>query len=172
METDQIASDATRVAGRPRRPARIHGARVGVLAGADASAGVTVTFSGALGTAPVAARSTVALSPADVGREVVLLFDEGDPARPLVTGVLQPAPVAPPSVQPARVTGRLRGEGVPGVTSDGREMVIEAERELVLRCGKSSVVLRADGEIQIRGVRITSRARATNKVRGATVQIN
>src|SRR5207245_5998181 len=37
------------------------------------------------------ARTTIALNQAALGREVALMFVDGDPRRPLIIGVLQPA---------------------------------------------------------------------------------
>jgi hypothetical protein len=58
------------------------------------------------------------------------------------------------------------------VELDGRRVQLQAEEEVVLRCGQASITLRADGQVVIKGTRLTSRASETNKVRGATVLIN
>jgi hypothetical protein len=50
--------------------------------------------------------------------------------------------------------------------------VIEGRDEVVLRCGQGSITLRADGKIVIKGTQLVSRASDTNKIRGASVQIN
>lgn len=55
---------------------------------------------------------------------------------------------------------------------DGRRLVIEAEDELVLRCGKASITLRRNGRVVIEGVQLESRAAGANKIRGGSVQIN
>jgi hypothetical protein len=55
---------------------------------------------------------------------------------------------------------------------DGQRIVLEAEQEIVLRCGKGSLTLTADGRIVMKGVEITSRAQRTHKIRGAVVNIN
>ena len=55
---------------------------------------------------------------------------------------------------------------------DGNKVVLDANKEIVLRCGASSITLTKEGNIVIRGKKVTSRASGTNKVKGATVQIN
>lgn len=57
-------------------------------------------------------------------------------------------------------------------TIDGERVVLEAARELELRCGPARIVLTRDGEVIVRGVNITSRAAASHRIRGASVQIN
>jgi len=52
------------------------------------------------------------------------------------------------------------------------ELVLEAERQIVLRCGKSTITLRRDGRITVRGAEVTTRASGRNKIRGASVEIN
>ncbi len=50
--------------------------------------------------------------------------------------------------------------------------MLEAACELELRCGPARIVLTRDGEVIVRGVNITSRAAASHRIRGASVQIN
>jgi hypothetical protein len=122
-------------------------ARIGILAGfgADGRPQVRVTeymF--------VAARSLVPIAPEMKGREVAVLPMVGDPCAVLILGVLQP-PTPPP------------GEDI---------RILEAERELVLRCGKSSLTLTSDGRVTVRGKQILSRADGQNRVQGASVSLN
>ena len=103
------------------------------------------------------ARTTAALTPDDVGREVALLFEGGDPARPLVVGRL------------------VRPEATPvAVVRDGVEEVLQltAEREIVLRCGKASITLTRAGKVLIRGEYIFSRSTGVNKMKGGSIQLN
>lgn len=53
-----------------------------------------------------------------------------------------------------------------------RRKVIEAEEELHLRCGKSSVTLEANGHVTVSGKQLLSRADGQNRVQGASVQLN
>ena len=85
------------------------------------------------------------------GEEVVLVFEDGDQARPLVVGVLQDE--------------QRR-------TAPKRALVFEAAEEITISCGKSSITLRRDGRVVIKGTELVSRASRTNKIKGAAVQIN
>ena len=55
---------------------------------------------------------------------------------------------------------------------DGERQVIEATRELTLRCGEASITLRSDGSVKIRGRDVTSWARRRQRIRGGSVSIN
>ena len=58
------------------------------------------------------------------------------------------------------------------IRSDGRYVTIDSEKEIALTCGKSSIVLKRDGTVVIKGIRVTSRAAKTNRIKGASVNIN
>jgi len=151
-----------------------------MLTDPDATRGVTIGtligFSGAgyplidlVHAASVAARSVVPLDTEAIGRDVALLFEGGDPSRPMVIGVIQPPMPslsaegdAEPSAQPSPLE----------VEADGKRVVLAGTHEVVLRCGKSSIQLLSDGTIRIRGTNVLSRASATNRIRGGNVQIN
>jgi hypothetical protein len=88
---------------------------------------------------------------------VLLIFENGDPTRPIIAGLVR---------RTIAVESRSRG------TRPIRQLLLDAEEEVLLRCGKSSLLLRRDGKIVLKGVRIVSRASGVNKVQGATVQLN
>jgi hypothetical protein len=150
-------------------PATASGLCLGTLVSAVPGAGLRVVYPGPDGWDPVEAHATVVVTPGDVGRQVVLAFP-GDPRRPVVLGVLQPNPVRAGEAPQTAVAQPDSPERQ--VRVDGRAVEIEAERELVLRCGKSSITLRAGGDIVVKGMKIVSRARTTNKIKGGNVLIN
>lgn len=51
-------------------------------------------------------------------------------------------------------------------------LTIEAQGSLSLKCGASSVDLRADGKVMIRGEDVLVRAKGTQRIRAGTVAIN
>ena len=57
-------------------------------------------------------------------------------------------------------------------TVKGQRVEIEARDELQLKCGKSTIVLRSDGAVIVKGENISSRAKRHNKLKGAQISIN
>jgi hypothetical protein len=89
-----------------------------------------------------------------IGAELLLQFMQGDPARPVVVGVMQ---AAAPAWQ-AKV--------------DDEVLQLKATRRIELSCGAASIVLAADGKVVIKGAHLLSRSSGPNKIRGASVDIN
>jgi hypothetical protein len=52
------------------------------------------------------------------------------------------------------------------------ELVIEAGKILVLKCGDGSITIRADGKILIKGKDLVSHAQRVNRIKGGSVAIN
>jgi hypothetical protein len=136
-------------------PARRDGPVVATLWALDSDGAPHVRIPGADGERPVPARSVVPLGSDMVGREVVLLFEHGDPVRPLIMGV-----VREPRPEPIRTE------------IDGEKLVFTAEREIVLRCGDASLTLTRAGKVLIQGAYVLSRSSGINRVKGAAVEIN
>jgi hypothetical protein len=104
-------------------------------------------------------------------REVVLLFDGGDPTRPIVAGFLEPE--VPTPALDAVLAGAPACGAVPEIAEvDGRRVVLDGKDEVVLRCGKASITLRRNGKIVLRGAYVETHAEGTNRIKGATVKIN
>ena len=62
--------------------------------------------------------------------------------------------------------------GKKGRLRDGEKVVVSAQRELVLRCGKASITLTSAGKILIRGAYVLTRSSGVNRIQGGSVQIN
>jgi len=54
----------------------------------------------------------------------------------------------------------------------GRHVNLNASESMTLRCGESSINLRADGKVMIRGEDVLVRAKGTKRIRAGTVSIN
>ncbi len=115
-----------------------------------------------------AAASPTAAADALVGHAVLLCFENADPQLPIVCGLvrarLQPKPSIP------AVT--LERGALKDVLVDGRQLVFSAQQQILLRCGKSSVLLRKDGKVVIRGTNVLSRSSGPNKIKGASIDLN
>lgn len=163
----RTAGRATPVAGS----AGASGPRVGRVVGFAAGA-VTVELEGnARG--PVAARVAAGLDDAALARaaserqEALLVFEEGDPARPVVLALLRSAT---PHLDAALAGPLPAARRVARV--DGDRVELEGKEEVVLRCGKASLTLRRDGKVVLRGVHVVTHGDAVQRIRGGKVQIN
>jgi len=135
------------------------GVVVGVLCGFGEEKEVLVNFPENQSGHLVKARSTIVLNSTDVGKEVVLAFECGLPAKPIVIGCIQPQSVHGP-VTPVEIK------------VDGQQLTFAAEKEIVLRCGKASITLTRAGKVLINGEYLLSRSSGVNRIKGGSVQIN
>lgn len=146
--------------------------RLGTMVGIDPQGRPLVTFKGGPAM-PVPARvATSDPRPADAdllaGVAVLLMFENGDSRQPIVVGFVRDAlSMKTPVDRVAVVAEKMRT-----VELNGKALVFEGQEEIVLRCGLGSLTIRANGQIIVKGTRLVSRASETNKIRGASVQIN
>jgi hypothetical protein len=146
----------------PAASVRIDGVLTGVLIGFKESGAVPlVIFPGQPQTAAVAARATVDLHGAHIGRQVVLMFDGGDPMRPIVLGCIR-----------GEATALAEQPGQVQVDVDGERLLVTAKEQLVLRCGKASITLTKAGKVLIQGAYVSSRSTGVNRIKGGSVQLN
>jgi hypothetical protein len=121
-----------------------------------------VLYPGQPGSAALAARTTVDLYGAHIGKRVVLIFEGSDPKRPIVMGVLREADGWPLEQKPNQVE----------VDADGERMIVSAQEQLVFRCGKASITLTKAGKVLIQGSYVLSRSSGPHRIKGGSVLIN
>lgn len=121
-----------------------------------------VTYAGQPDTAAQRARSVVDLHGPHIGQPVVLMFESGDPSRPIVMGVLRQRDGWPAAETPTQVQ----------VEADGERLIVSAAEQLVLRCGKASITLTKAGKVLIQGSYVSSRSTGVNRIKGGSVQLN
>ena len=149
-------------AAAPAAPARIDGVLTGMLIGFKESGAVPlVIFPGQPHTAAIPARTTVDLHGAHIGSQVVLMFDGGDPMRPIVMGCIR-----------AETTALADRPGQVEVDVDGERLLVTAKEQLVLRCGIASITLTKAGKVLIQGAYVSSRSSGVNRIKGGSVQLN
>ena len=115
------------------------------------------------------ARMTTALSTKKpeflIGQDVVLVFENNDPEKPIAIAGLQP------TVDFATALQVADGDEVEARV-DGEKVLIQAKEKLELRVGKASIVIDANGKITIRGANLLSRSTGPIRIKGGHVEIN
>jgi hypothetical protein len=159
----------------------VSGHRVGVVVAFDET-GVYVDYPGNPH-GPLQARSAVLLDAAQLvaaaseRRQVLLTFEDERSDLPIVIGFMHVVPRPAPLAAAAPGTTAATLEEAPALSGfqpvvDGNKLVLEAQDEVVLRCGEASITLRRNGKLAIRGVFVETRARMVNRIKGGSVQIN
>jgi hypothetical protein len=148
---------------------RLDGIVIGALVGVKDSGTPLINFPSNPTGFRVEARCTVALTAKDIGRKVALMFEGGNPSKPIVMGLLQ-HPEENLSVLQA-ITGNQPQNSL-DVQVDGERLVVTAKQEIVLRCGKASITLTRAGKVLIHGEYVLSRSSGVNRIKGGSVQIN
>lgn len=146
--------------------AKLYGTRMGVISGIVEGSKVWVLLSDER---QVLARTLITIGEEQIGLEVAVQFEDGDPAHPLILGLVRSA------LTLAHGGKALASEALSPplqATVDDQEIVLIAERRITLKCGSASITLDADGNIEIRGKHVLSRAAGQNKIKGGSVSLN
>src|SRR2546425_862239 len=77
-----------------------------------------------------------------------------------------------PATAPGRgvILGRVTAP-LPLESTEPDELVLEARKQLILKCGAGSITIREDGKILIKGKDLVSHAKRLNRIKGGAVQI-
>ena len=114
-----------------------------------------------IGGTAVRARSAVDLHAAHVGKSIVLVYEDADPTRPIVMGLLRDS-----AGSMNDTTAQVQ------IDADGERLTVSAKEQLVLRCGKASITLTKAGKVLIDGTYVLNRSSGVNRVKGGSVQLN
>jgi len=121
-----------------------------------------VLYPGQQGSAAVSAATIVDLHGEHIGRQVLIAFENSDPRRPIIIGLLRGHRAWPLPERPGQVE----------VDMDGEHLVLTAKEQLVLRCGKATITLTKAGKVLIEGEFISTRATGLNRIKGGSIQLN
>jgi hypothetical protein len=164
---------------------------IGELLGFNQSGEPQVHFprSGAEG---LSAISTVAITPEHTGRQVALLFANGDFSKPVIMGLIY-SPLldilnnvefiseTEPEIEnnnddvfddSKKVQNIVKQDDSNTAFVDGNRVVLEGKEEIVLKCGEASITLTKAGKILIRGKYLLNRSSGVNRIMGGSVQVN
>lgn len=145
-------------------------------------------------TKPISAITTHALSHQHIGRQVALMFVNGELNQPIIVGLIHSPLYALLDNLSVATTGNgveedtvifesaLSKREAPNIEKvaetsetlrvDGKRVVIEGHEEITLSCGEASITLTKAGKILIRGTYLQSRSSGVNRILGGSVQVN
>jgi len=149
--------------------ARVAGVLIGVVERAEDTGVVLVEHPCNKTGRSLPARSLVKIEPQDMGREVALLFEAGDPEKPVVMGFLDNREAKESTLLDQLLA---KAEKPIDMKVDGETLTLTAQKEVVIRCGKASITLTRAGKILIRGAYLLSRSSGVNRIKGGSVQVN
>jgi hypothetical protein len=152
---------------------QIDGLRVGKIAAISKEGEVLVDFPGNPNN-EVKARFTGSLNlgklreAASAGRNILIVFENSDPDLPIIIDTMHS--MLDEIAEATDVV--LEVEKPEDVLIDGRRITFDAQEEIVLRCGKSSITLTKAGKVIIRGAYLLNHSSGVNRIKGGSVQIN
>lgn len=160
---------------------------IGSLTGLDHQGRALVDFTGNPKDRAIMAISTSPISLQHSGRQVALLFDNNDLEKPIIVGLIHnPLQDILDNFELSDVDNSNNNESdsqankniedslptVDDMLLDGERLVFEAKKEIVLKCGESSITLTKAGKILIKGKYLLNRSSGVNRILGGSVQIN
>jgi hypothetical protein len=139
--------------------------------------------------ASIPAITTQGLSHQHIGRQVALMFVNGQLNQPIIVGLihnplyalLENITVATAPAENVDVDTVVFESPLPEkekrddsqtLQVDGKRVVIEGQEEITLSCGQASITLTKAGKILIRGTYLQSRSSGVNRILGGSVQVN
>ncbi len=137
---------------------------------------------------PIPAITTQGLSHQHLGRQVALMFVNGQLNQPIIVGLIHsPLYALLENMTVAATTENVAADVVvfecplperekrdlsQTLQIDGKRVVIEGQEEIILSCGEASITLTKAGKILIRGTYLQSRSSGVNRILGGSVQVN
>ncbi len=157
---------------------------IGELLGFDACGEPQVVFNGS-GENSLSAISTVAITQQHIGRQVAILFANGDLSKPVIMGLIHSPllDILNNNVEFVSETEKSdepesqenpNGQATDSNAAyiDGSRVVLEGKEEITLKCGEASITLTKAGKILIRGKYLLNRSSGVNRIMGGSVQVN
>ena len=151
----------------------IEGVRIGKIVNIDENGRVFVSFPdnphGALSARLTSSvNSKIARVSDPVGLEVLIAFESEDSNLPIIIDTMwlekeEDAQSAKPVIN---------AEATKDVLVDGERITFDAGKEIVLRCGKSSITLTKAGKVLIRGADMLIQSYGENRIKGGSIKFN
>lgn len=145
----------------------LDGVVIGVLVGISDTGMPLVIYPSNPEETAIKASSTTSLDTSDIGKQIALLFEGGNPKKPIIIGRIQNPKESVLSKQQEQVQEEFINADI-----DGEHITLTGKQSITLKCGKASITLTKAGKILVRGTYILNRSSGANRIKGGSVQIN
>ena len=148
---------------------------IALLVGIDKHASPIVSYPFITHCKPQLANTTVQLSESDIGRQVAILFAQGNQDKPLIIGKLFNPKIDKRTNQKIDLVTTTAEKPTANhieISSDDQQTEIIAKNKIKLTCGRSSITLTQEGKVLIEGEYILTQSTGPNKIKGASIQLN
>lgn len=114
------------------------------------------------------------VSAKDEGLQVLLVFEDNRPDRPIIIDVLSSLMdgISGSGTKSEQEDLVLDMDETKDITLNGKKIIFSGQEEIVLKCGKASITMTKAGKIIIRGAYLMNRSSGVNKIKGGSVHIN
>jgi len=164
LEARGARESAERAVRADRQRGRIDGVVLGELASVS-KLGPRVRYPGCPSADGLLARTAARVRKSDVGRGVALLFEGGDPALPILVGLLHHEPAKTPAAEHPALQSLV-------IREHADRIELTCKKAISLACGESTLIITPQGKILLRGKHLLSSAAVLNRIRGGSVRIN
>lgn len=135
----------------------VSGVVIGLLGGFGDNGEALVDFPENTKGALIPAKIAAPASTRDIGREAALMFEAGNPAKPILIGFLD---------RPVKGTAAMHTRSYDEV------LRLEARERIVIGCGDASITLTRAGKVIIRGKYVSSNSSGANLIKGGVIRLN
>ena len=149
----------------------LDGVVIGVLVGITDKGMPLVIYPSNPEETAIKASTTTNMDASDIGKEVALLFEGGNPQNPIIIGRIQDPNVSVKSKQQEQAQGLNQATAI-NADIDGEHITLSGKQSITLKCGRASITLTKSGKILVRGTYILNRSSGVNRIKGGSVQIN
>jgi hypothetical protein len=108
-----------------------------------------VVWQGADGAESRPALTLTPIGPQEIGCRCTLVFEEGDPQKPVILGLLHDNRSTPRGYR-----------------------ILQGDQALILQCGTARIELHQEGRVIIQGLEIDNQAYGPYRIKGASVKVN
>ena len=153
-------------------PALSNDVVIGILVGFDGAGQPLVAFAENPDDVCQPALFTGHLSHEDTGKKVALLFPAGNAHKPMIIGIVRERVKDTVNVNGLFEQNDESQANAISLQMNRRKIELNAEDEIVLRCGPARIELSKNGHVAIKGLSIDSSAQKLHRIKGAKTDIN